>query len=228
MIAARVLGHHIRQAELIPEHQACLRSLGKSLSWTQFLHNLVVAGTPDSTGLSRSDGISLAAPLPAKQNFPGALSCLLVRSNGCQSTLDLDRIYALVGMAETVAQSGTDARHKQSYTFEIDYKKTVQEAFTDFARLVINTLGLIWILDRNAENAVHSDLGLPSWVPDYRHPPPPPEKLRLLDWYRWGLVDEEIHFAEPSILVINGVHFATVADETSSALEPVEKYTALG
>jgi hypothetical protein len=131
-------------------------------------------------------------------------------------------------MAETVAQSGTDARHKQSYTFEIDYKKTVQEAFTDFARLVINTLGLIWILDRNAENAVHSDLGLPSWVPDYRHPPPPPEKLRLLDWYRWGLVDEEIHFAEPSILVINGVHFATVADETSSALEPVEKYTALG
>ena len=74
--------------------------------------------------------------LPAKQNFPGALSYLLLQSKDCQSSFDLDRIYALVGIAETRAKSGTDAILQQSYTLEIDYEKTFQEAFADFALLV--------------------------------------------------------------------------------------------
>jgi hypothetical protein len=81
---------------------------------------------------------------------------LLYESVNYESTDVRDRIYALVGMCDDPE-------------IEIDYHKAPAEVFTSLARhLIVRARSLDGVLDQSCKYGRHSDLGLPSWVPDWR------------------------------------------------------------
>lgn len=85
-------------------------------------------------------------------------------------SLDQDRIYALMGMMDTLATQDSDAaarkRHDQLQSFQIDYQEDVEAIYTRFIKFLIASDGNLNCLE--VFGSRQSVPNLPSWSTDWR------------------------------------------------------------
>jgi hypothetical protein len=92
-----------------------------------------------------------------QNNLPGFVD-LLTRSKAFDATNERDKLYSLLGLARDATSLPT-----------IDYSTPWELVYQDFAKAIIEQ-GRTRYLFNNA-GLRNSSLDLPSWVPDWRHPP---------------------------------------------------------
>jgi hypothetical protein len=131
---------------------------------------------------------------------------LLYESVNYESTDVRDRIYALIGMCDDPE-------------IEIDYHKTPAEVFTSLARhLIVRAKSLDGVLDQACKYGKQSDLGLPSWVPDWR-------TLELVRYEGQCIADCDMrgsfNHARPQVLALRG--FLLGRAETAKAKKKRER-----
>lgn len=83
---------------------------------------------------------------------------LLSQTRFNEATVDLDRVYSLIGISREAKDPG----------FTIDYNKDTETVYTETTRLLIcssGNLDVLGLITRNDGRAT-----LPSWVPDFRIP----------------------------------------------------------
>ena len=133
--------------------------------------SLCMCAQPDYPETDRMEYHNMFAEPQTKRTNP---ECVLQYSTDLLASDDRDRIYALLSTTNcrtTVrAQQVLDGLDSQHFpALEIDYSRETSVVFQDITKYILNRdRSLLVICNHIPLAAEESDLGLPSWCPDWR------------------------------------------------------------